>query len=186
VPIEMVCSGPRAIALAATKADRIGLSVGGHPDRVRWALTIIDAALSAAGRTRADVAIGLYVPVAVTDDRTSGRTAIRYRVAGFAHMSSFAGNDLAAQPAIMRRATERLRDGYDYRFHRADVPLDNPNTRLIDEDFGDWFGIGGPPNYIADRLCELVELGVSTFVTALGGAEHERFAAEVIPAVRAA
>ncbi|MEO5837549.1 MAG: LLM class flavin-dependent oxidoreductase [Acidimicrobiales bacterium] len=184
-PIEMVCSGPRAIALAATSADRIGLSIGANPERMKWALAIIDAALDAAGRSRADVRIGAYVPVAVTDTRDQGRKEIKYRVAGWAHMSSFAGNDLAAQPEIMRRVTTSLRDGYDYRFHRADVPMDNPNTRQIDEEFGDWFGIGGPPAYIAERLHELVGLGVSTFVTALGGREHELFATEVIPLVRA-
>ncbi len=186
VPVEMVCSGPRAIALAATTADRIGLSVGANPDRIRWALAIIDAALADAGRTRDDVRIGAYVPVAVADTRAAGRDAIRFRVAGWAHMSSFPGNDLDEQPAIMRRVTERLRDGYDYRFHRADVPADNPNTRQIDEDFGDWFGIGGPPAYVADRLHELVDLGLRTFVTSLVGEEHERFATEVIPLVRTA
>jgi alkanesulfonate monooxygenase SsuD/methylene tetrahydromethanopterin reductase-like flavin-dependent oxidoreductase (luciferase family) len=184
VPIEMVCSGPRAIALAATKADRIGLSVGGNPERVRWALAIIDAALDAAGRTRDDVRIGAYLPIAVTDTRAEGRTQIRYRVPGWAHMSSFHGNDLSSQPEIMRNVTARLREGYDYRYHRADVPLDNPNTRQIDEEFGDWFGIGGPPTYVAERLHELVELGVTAFVSALGGEEHSRFAADVIPVVR--
>jgi len=184
-PIEMVCSGPRSIALAATCADRIGLSIGANPDRMRWALAIIDAALDAAGRSRADVRIGAYLPVAVTDSRDAGRAEIKFRVPGWAHMSSFAGNDLDAQPEIMRRVTARLRDGYDYRYHRADVPLDNPNTRQIDAEFGDWFGIGGPPAYIAERLHELVELGARTFVTALGGREHERFATDVIPLVRA-
>jgi len=185
VPIEMVCSGPRAIALAATVADRIGLSVGANPDRIRWALAIVDAALAEAGRSRADVRIGAYVPIAVTDTRAAGRDQIRFRVAGWAHMSSFPGNDLDAQPEIMRRVTARLRDGYDYRFHRADVPADNPNTRQIDEEFGEWFGIGGPPAYVAERLRELVDLGVRTFVTSLVGREHERFATEVMPLVRA-
>jgi 5,10-methylenetetrahydromethanopterin reductase len=186
VPVEMVCSGPRAIALAATVADRIGLSVGANPDRIRWALGIIDAALDAAGRSRDDVRVGAYVPVAVSKDRSSGRQDLRSRVAGWAHMSSFPGNDLSAQPEIMQRVTNRLRDGYDYRYHRADVPADNPNTRQIDEEFADWFGLGGPPSYLSERLIELAELGVRTFVTALGGDEHERFALDVMPAVRAA
>lgn len=186
VPLEMVCSGPRAIALAAVAADRIGLSVGASPERIRWALGIIDAALASVGRTRADVRIGAYVPVAIADTREAGRAEIRYRVAGWAHMSSFPGNDLDAQPEIMRRVTEQLREGYDYRFHRADVPADNPNTRQVDEAFGDWFGIGGHPTYVAERLHELAELGVHTFVTSLVGREHERFATEVMPLVRAA
>src|SRR5262249_56389519 len=62
VPIELVCSGPRAIALAASRADRIGLSIGGNPEHVRWALGLIDQALAASQRRRADVRIGLYLP----------------------------------------------------------------------------------------------------------------------------
>lgn len=186
VPIELVCSGPRAIALAARLADRIGLSIGGQPERFRWALEIIDEALDAAGRSRADVHVGAYVPFAITPDRASAPAALRYRVAGWAHMSSFPGIDLASQPPIMRDASERLRRDYDYAYHRADVPLDNPNTQMIGEDFADWFGIGGPPSYIAERLCELVELGVQGFTTAFGASEREQFSAGVIPAVRRA
>jgi 5,10-methylenetetrahydromethanopterin reductase len=184
VPIELVCSGPRAIALAARAADRIGLSVGGDPGHVRWALGVIDEALAACGRTRADVRIGAYLPIAITADREKGRAALRQRVAGWAHMSSFRGIDLAQQPEIMRRTTEKLRHGYDYRFHRADVPAENPNTKIVDEEFADWFGIGGPASYVVERLSRLVELGVSYFGTAFIGAERERFARDVMPAVR--
>ena len=185
VPIDMVCSGPRAIALAATKADRIGLSVGASPERIRWAVEIVERTLAESGRPRDTVRIGAYVPVAVTDDRATGRAEIRWRVAGWAHMSSFPGHDLDGQPEIMRRVTSQLRTGYDYRFHRAGVPLDNPNNAMVDEDFADWFGLGGPPSYLVDRLCELVDLGIGFFGTAQAGAERERFAAEVIPAVKA-
>ena len=184
VPIELVCSGPRAIALAARSADRIGLSVGANPERVRWAIEIIDRVLGEEGRSREDVVIGVFVAAALTEDRASGRAALRSRVAGWAHMSSFSGIDLSKQPKVMRRVTEKLRDGYDYRYHRGGVPADNPNTRLIDDEFADWFGVGGPPSYIVDRLGELVELGVRCFGTALGGVERERFARDVMPAVR--
>ena len=54
------------------------------------------------------------------------------------------------------------------------------DTRAIDDEFADWFGLGGPPSYIADRLGELVDLGVRTFGTAFVGRERERFAAEVM------
>ncbi len=185
VPVDMVCSGPRAIALAAARADRIGLSVGGHPDQIRWAVDIVERTLAEIGRPRDAVRIGAWVPWAITDDRASGPSELRYRVAGWAHMSSFAGNDLAQQPEIMRRVTAKLRSGYDYRFHKAGVPLDNPNTAMVDEDFADWFGVGGPPSYVADRLCELVDLGVQFFGSAMLGPERERFAAEVMPAVKA-
>ena len=47
VPIEMVCSGPNAIALAARRADRIGLSVGANSERIAWALRIIEKSSTA-------------------------------------------------------------------------------------------------------------------------------------------
>jgi 5,10-methylenetetrahydromethanopterin reductase len=186
VPIELVCSGPRAIALAASRADRVGLSVGGNPEHVRSALAVIEQALAASGRSRSRVRVGAYLPLAVTPDRASGRAALRQRVAGWAHMSSFPGIDLSRQPPILRRATEKLRHGYDYRFHRADVPAENANTQLIDEEFADWFGVGGPAAYVVDRLAELAQLGIDYFGTAFIGEERERFARDVMPAVRSA
>ena len=186
VPIDMVCSGPRAIALAATKADRIGLSVGSSPERVHWAMGIIDEALAEAGRTRDEVSVGVFLPLAITEHRTEAASALRPRVAGWAHMSSFPGINLESQPDIMRDVTEKLRQDYDYRYHKAGVPLENKNTRMISEEFADWFGLGGPPNYLSEKLIELAELGISSFCMALVGQERERFAAEVMPTVRSA
>jgi len=184
VPVEVVCSGPRAIALAARYADRVGLSVGAHPDRIRWALEIVQAALEESGRTRQSIRVGAYIPFALCADRAAGRAALRSRVAGWAHMSSFPGIPLAQQPPIMRRVTEQLRNHYDYRYHREGAPEDNPNTRIVDEEFADWFGLGGPPGYLAERLSELVELGIDGFTSAFAEQEIESFAAEVMPAVR--
>lgn len=185
VPIQMVCSGPRAIAVAARLADRIGLSVGANPDRISWALKIIDEALDEAGRPRDEISVGAFLPVAVTPDRATGRQAIRPRTAGWAHMSSFKGNDLSQQPEIMRRVTSVLRGTYDYKFHHPGAPRQNSNEAVCDEEFGDWFGIGGPPSYIVERIGEMVELGLDFFVTALPEAEREQYAAEVMPPLRA-
>ena len=185
VPIQMVCSGPKAIALAGRVTDRICLGIGTNPERVAWALRIIDEALHESGRDRDDIRIGLFAPLAVTDDRVTGRAAIRTRVAAWAHMSSGRGIDLSEQPEILRRVTSVLRDTYDYRYHRPGVPADNPNTEPCDEEFGDWMGIGGPTSYVSDRLGQLVDMGVDFFMTALPPQERETFAAEVMPAVRA-
>lgn len=183
VPVQMACSGPRAIALASRSADRICLGIGTNNERVTWALDIIDEGLAASGRSRDDVRIGLYAPLAVTKDRISGRATIRTRVSAFAHMQS--GGDLSQQPEILRKVTSVLRDSYDYSFHRPGAPAENPNSAVCDEEFGDWMGIGGPPAYVVQRLGELVDLGIDFFMTALPMPEREPFAAEVMPAVRA-
>jgi 5,10-methylenetetrahydromethanopterin reductase len=182
--IQMACSGPRAIALAARLADRICLGIGTDPERVAWALAIIDGALSDCGRTRDDLSIGLFAPLALTADRPSGRALIRTRVSAWAHMQSGKGTDLSQQPEILRRVTSALQGTYDYRYHHPDAPPDNPNSALCDEEFGDWIGIGGPPSYAVDRLGRLVDMGVDFFMTALPMPEREVFAAEVMPALR--
>jgi 5,10-methylenetetrahydromethanopterin reductase len=182
LPIQMAASGPRSIRLAAQAADRICLGIGTNNDRVTWALDLIDKGLAEAGRSRDDVRVGLFSPIAVTKDRVSGRATIRTRVSAFAHMQS--GGDLSQQPAILAKVTSAIRDTYDYSFHRPDAPAENPNSALCDEEFGDWMGIGGPVSYVTERLGELVSLGVDFFMTALPMAEREPFAAEVMPAVR--
>ena len=127
----MVCSGPRAIAVAARLADRIGLSVGANPDRIKWALKVIDAGTHEAGRSRDEIRIGAFLPVAITTDRATGRQAIRPRTAGWAHMSSFKGNDLSQQPEIMRRVTSVLRDTYDYRYHHPGAAAAEPEHGCV-------------------------------------------------------
>jgi len=184
LPIEVACSGPKSIAMATRSADRIYLGIGTNLERVTWALDIISAELATCGRERGEVRIGLFAPLAITDDRQSGRQALRTRVAAWAHMQSGKGTDLSQQPAILRKVTTVLRDSYDYSFHRADAPAENPNTAICDEDFGEWMGIGGPPAYVVDRLGELAELGVDYVMTALPTDERERFAAEAMPKLR--
>jgi 5,10-methylenetetrahydromethanopterin reductase len=181
----MACSGPRSIDLAGRLSDRVYLGIGTNPERVAWALRIIDDAVAHSGRERNSVRVGLFAPLAITKDRPSGRAAIRTRVAAWAHMCSGRGTDLSQQPEILRRVTTVLRDGYDYNFHHPGAPSENPNTAACDEEFGDWMGVGGPPSYVVDRLGELVSMGVDYFVTALPEAEKELFAGEVMPHVRA-
>jgi 5,10-methylenetetrahydromethanopterin reductase len=187
IPVQMAASGPRSIALAARKADRICLGVGTDPGRIAWALRIIDEGLAASGRTRDDIRIGMFATVAIADDRGAAIAMLRERVVAWAHMQSHKGIDLEQQPEVLRRATTYLRDNYDYRFHKPGLaPGVNPNNAAIDDAAADWLGIGGPTSYVLDRMGALVELGIDFFMTAIPMPEREPFAAEVMPALRAA
>jgi alkanesulfonate monooxygenase SsuD/methylene tetrahydromethanopterin reductase-like flavin-dependent oxidoreductase (luciferase family) len=186
LPIQMSASGPKAIALAARRADRICLGIGTNPDRIRWALDIIGEELARNGKDREKMRIGVFVPIAITKDRAEGRAKIRTRVSAWAHMQSGTGTDLEAQPEILRRVTSQMRNNYDYSFHRPDAPPENPNSAAIDEEFGDWMGIGGPVSYCIDRLTELVDIGLDFFVGAVPNAEREAYCGEIMPAVRKA
>jgi alkanesulfonate monooxygenase SsuD/methylene tetrahydromethanopterin reductase-like flavin-dependent oxidoreductase (luciferase family) len=184
LPIQMVASGPRAIALAARRADRICLGIGTNPERVRWALNIIDDEIARHGRDRERMRIGLFAPIAITADRISGRRTIRTRVSAWAHMQSGTGTDLSQQPEILRKVTSAMRNSYDYSFHRPGAPEENPNSALCDEEFGDWMGIGGPVSYCIDRMGALVELGIDFFMTSLFNEERDTYFREVMPVVR--
>jgi 5,10-methylenetetrahydromethanopterin reductase len=186
LPIQMAASGPKAIALAARRADRICLGIGTNPERVRWALDIINEELAKHGRDREKMRIGVFVPIAITADRASGRNVIRTRVSAWAHMQSGTGTDLSQQPEILRNVTARMRNNYDYSFHRPGAPAENPNSAVIDEEFGDWMGIGGPVSYCIDRMSELVDIGLDFFMTALPVDEREAYCSQIMPAVRKA
>jgi 5,10-methylenetetrahydromethanopterin reductase len=180
VPLEIMCSGPKAIAVAASVADRVTLTVGAAPERVGWALDVLDEGLAAAGRSRDQVEVGAYVGVTVEDDPALAIEQLRIRVKGIAHMAALPGIDLERQPEALRAVTTRLRTAYDYRHHN--VEADNPLGQLIEPEFARWFGIGGPPGYVAERLHGLAQAGLSyVFVAGMSGAERERFAAEVMP-----
>ena len=90
---------------------------------------------------------------------------------------------MLAQPERLRRVTTRLREAYSYRHHNMEQA--NPMRDLVDAEFAAWYGIGGPPDYIVERMGELVELGIDFFfLGSLPLAEREILAAKVMPQVR--
>ncbi len=186
LPIQMAASGPKAIALAARRADRICLGIGTNPERIKWALDIVGEELAKMGKDRDKMRVGVFVPIAVTKDRAEGRAVIRTRVSAWAHMQSGTGTDLSQQPEILRKVTTQMRNNYDYSFHRPGAPAENPNAAMIDEEFGDWMGIGGPPSYCIDRMSELVDIGLDFFMTAYAADDCEAYCSEIMPAVRKA
>jgi 5,10-methylenetetrahydromethanopterin reductase len=186
VELDMFASGPRSIAAAATYADRITLAVGAAPDRLRWALGIIDETLARCGRARADVRVGACIPFAIADDPAVADELLRPMVLGWAHMSSFRGMDLDEQPELLRRVTTVARDHYSYAYHSNEAAPENPLTQGLDPAFVDWFGIAGDPSTLACRLLDLHELGIQHFFVASAGEQHQRWAREVMPRVRRA
>lgn len=186
VELDMFASGPRSIEAAAAIADRITLAVGANPERIRWALGIIDRTLAATGRSRAEVSIGACIPFAVDDDPERAEASLRPMVLGWAHMSSFPGNDLSTQPDIMREVTTAARTGYSYAYHDTSTSGANPLLDGVKPEFVRWFGIAGDARTVADRLLELHGLGVERFFVATERVQQERLALQVAPLVRAA
>ena len=184
VPVDMVGSGPRSLALAASLADRVTLAVGADLDRLSWGIDTVRQAAKAAGRDADSIPIGAYINVAVGTDRDQVRESIRGGVATFAHFSAGAGTDFARQPEIMRRVTSRLQTEYDTAHHSQG---EAPHARIIDQDFIDWFAVAGTVDEVVERLAPIVKLGLSHIYFAGGRAFGTRgaLAQEVLPALRA-
>ena len=183
VPMDMACSGPRTIALAATVAERVSMAVGAAPERIRWGLEKAHAAAEAAGRDPESISFGAWVNTTVDADPRTAREAIRGIVAGFTHFQGMRGNPVDEQPEILRRHSVRVGATYDTKMHlRADAP----HAQGLDDEFIDWFAIAGPAPEVAERLHELVDLGLDHLYLAGARRPGSRaaFAAEVLPSLR--
>lgn len=185
VPVDVSASGPRMIAVAARKAQRITFGVGANVDRLRWA---IDTARAAQGEN--EVSLGAHVNVVAHPDLDIGRKLASGTMSTFARFNVMHG---ATSGPMFDGATDtldRLHDSYDMRFHTRG---DSPQAAQLDPDFVDNFGIVGPPSYCVDRLQELAALGLDRFTIVgpgLGSDASEaaaaiaRFNDEVLPALR--
>lgn len=157
VPVEIAATGPRVIALAARRADRIGLAVGADPEHVRERLEAAREAARLAGRDLRAMRFGAFVNCVLHEDRTVARDAIRGSAATFARFSSFRGNDLARLPTPLRVAAGYLREHYDMRHHTRATAA---HAQGLPDEFIDWFGIAGPVEHGRERLQRLAALGL--------------------------
>jgi 5,10-methylenetetrahydromethanopterin reductase len=172
-PIDIAATGPRTVEVAVKTADGVSFSVGADVERLRQSIDLVKDVCARVGRDFASLRIGCYLQVAVTngDDR-SAREAIRGLVVTHARFSGFEakpppGVDVAehsryeraveTMEAVYRstRGGTALREGGkagEIEFY----PLEAGSDELIDQ-----FAIAGTPEYCAERLQEIIDVGVS-------------------------
>ena len=188
VPVDVAATGPRVIAAAARHADRVSLNVGADPDRVRWGMDVARAARVKAGLPP-EIPFSAYLPLVVHDDPEEAMRIGAGQVSLFARFSAMYGTVVGPASAGHREVLRGIHSGYDMQQHGR---ADGPQETAVTADFARTFGIFGPPTYCADRLSELIELGVDRFVfrgTPLDPANPdssaaERFVQEVVPLLR--
>jgi len=182
VPVEVVATGPKALAVAGAEADRVLLAVGADPERVAWAVGVARAAGA--------VHIGAFVNVVTHPDTAVARRLGAGGLATFARFSAMDGTVRSPIDAASERVLHDVHDRYDMNQHtRAGSPQ---AARLTDE-FVDRFGIVGPAEHCVARLVELAALGVDRFVVVGPSIDAEQdearlaqklFVGEVLPAIR--
>ena len=185
VPVDVAATGPRVIAAAARHADRVSLSVGADPERIRWGMDVARAAREEAGLA-AEIPFAAYVPLVVDEDAELAMEIGAASLSLFARFSNMYGEIVGPATEQQRAVLTAVHDAYDMHSHGR---AGSAQAAAVTAEFGRDFGIFGPPDHCVQRLGELIELGIDKFflvgspidpsVPASGASE--RFVAEVAP-----
>ena len=191
VPVDVVATGPRVLALGGRVAERLTVSVGADPTRVSWAVQLARRSREVSGLDPTELSVGGYVNVVAHPDPAVALGLARPALLSFARFSAMHG--VAVGPVLDedRAVLERIPPAYDmtrHFRHRAG------EGAVLPASFMTRFGIVGAPADCAERLAALVALGLDRLVIVGpnpdgGDAAPEAaacFLEEVAPAVRAA
>jgi 5,10-methylenetetrahydromethanopterin reductase len=166
VPVDIAGTGPRVIEMAARHAEGLTLGVGASPERIAAKVHETEAALVAAGRSRAGFTISAYVNAGVDDRIEVAREVVRGGVsvtARFSGMHGGSGSDgLAAQE---RSAVLALADRYDMAHHGSSAA---PHARALPDEFIDAFAAIGDVGRVTDRIRAIADTGLDRIVLIAG------------------
>ena len=154
--VSVAATGPRMIAVAARWADGIDFSVGADVGRLRECIKLAHDACEASGRDPASLALGCYLQVAVSDGDDEAAEAIRGLVVTHAR---FSGNFSSRAAAVMETVLTTPRGGVERNGRPGELDF-YPKDALADEEIMR-FGIIGPAGECAERLQEIVDLGLA-------------------------
>ncbi len=188
VPVDVAATGPKVIAAAARHADSVTLNVGADSGRVQWGMDVARSARAEAGLPP-DISFGAYVPLVVHDDPQEAARIGAGQVSLFARFSTMYGTVVGPASPEQREVMRSIHGAYDMQHHGL---ANAPQDAIVTTDFAKEFGIFGPPTYCADRLAELIDLGIDRFIirgVSLDPADPdsvaaERFVKEVAPLLR--
>jgi 5,10-methylenetetrahydromethanopterin reductase len=188
VPVDVFGSGPHVIEAGARLGDKLTVAVGAEPERIAWAVGTAREARRAAGLDPETIDIGAFVVVGVGTDQRALDELIRGNASISAHFQRDVTSALSPSDANVVEAVTSRYDNYHHGLEHA------AQAEVIPADFLNRFCVIGSPDACTERLCRLVELGLSHLVVVGGSHEmdatvRERsdhlVAQEVLPAVQA-
>jgi 5,10-methylenetetrahydromethanopterin reductase len=190
-PIEIFATGPRVLGVAGRWADRVSLGLGADLPRLRWAIDTAQAARAEAGLDPGTLSTAAIVPVGVSDDMARARQSVANMVASSARFAVINGSVVGPVTNQQRQIYDAIGKSYDMNRHGG---YGSQVDHLTDE-FIDSYAIVGSPKRCIERILELRELGIGSFMLAppQGDASaddirdgYRRLVDEVLPGVRAA
>lgn len=197
VPIDIACTGPKTIELAADIGDRVSFAVGSAPERIQWAMNVFNARMAVNGRDRSKVRVGAYLNLVCDRDEQKAVNLARTVTGLVSHFAGMKAAPTEHLPEQIRGIAENLKSQYDMAHHAQEK---GSHLRMIDDDFVRWMAICGSPSLVLDRLGVLLDMGLQ-HIYLLGGSPYaephgkritgvvdmsELFAREVMPQIRKA
>lgn len=179
-PIDIACTGPKTIRMAADVADRVSFAVGSAPERIDWALDTLNKQLCESGRDRNEMSIGAYIIVVCDQNEKRAINSARMISGLIAHFAGMKNSPVEHLPVQLKSLAIKLKSQYDMKHHNLDK---GSHLAIVDDDFVNWFAICGSPQKCTDQLGALIEKGLD-HINILGGtpvadSHGERWAAAV-------
>lgn len=165
VPLDIACTGPATIRMAADVADRITFAVGSAPERIEWALQTLNARLAETGRDRALISVGAFINLVCDQDEKRAINLGRMISGMVAHFAGMKDSPVEHLPPQLKDLAVKMKSGYDMARHAQN---EGAHLQMVDDSFVDWFSICGPPSKCEERLGALISMGLD-HVNLLGG-----------------
>jgi 5,10-methylenetetrahydromethanopterin reductase len=187
VPLEIVATGPRVIEIAARLADHVTFAVGADPKRLRWAIDTAKSAAERSGRDPASLRFGAILNLHTHTDIAKSRALAEPGVASGARFSVMNKQVVGPADEHQREIFRKVGEVYDMAHHG----VGGAQASVMDAEFIDAFALVGPPSRCAERLEEIIGLGVERLWlgtalarSELGAESYQMSVEEVLPAVR--
>jgi 5,10-methylenetetrahydromethanopterin reductase len=185
VPVDVFASGPRVLGVAGRVADRVVVSAGADVERIRWAIQQARSARADAGLDPTSLEVMALFQVGVSDDLARARDRVADLVAATGRFMSLNGRVDGPTSASSHEVLTNIGRNYDMTRHatRGD------HVQTLTDEFIDSFAVIGPPTRCVERILEIVELGVTSFMIGpslvRGDDGYDELVDDVLPAVRA-
>jgi 5,10-methylenetetrahydromethanopterin reductase len=181
VPVNVVASGRRVLALGARLADEVTLVVGGDAETLAASMDYVRSARRDAGLDPDSLDISAMVPVAVDDDPDRALERVGHLVGEVGRWTTVQGGQSATMDKETENAFRQSVSSYHMTHHGPSNSLETPAvTNKLPTAVLQRHGIAGRPEEVADRLRPILDLGLKRIVV-----RHEPlFSEQVLPRLK--
>jgi alkanesulfonate monooxygenase SsuD/methylene tetrahydromethanopterin reductase-like flavin-dependent oxidoreductase (luciferase family) len=186
IPTMMSATGPKNLRLAGAIADIVQLQVGTHPEAIKWALGFVKEGAEGAGRDVAEIEIGCFTAMFVSDDQEHAWEFCRFspNIAANQFADTVKYNPGVTLPGPIERLINTPRASYDYWGGHCESDADH---MVMPGSVVDNFSIAGPRPKCLDAIRALGEAGVEEIAPGVLNGEIDQIAkvgVEIIPETR--